>query len=275
MDKIEKINHSVVQHGKESDRIYLMKYDERDLEFLPEKLEELANRYHYSKIFIKVPDNAGDTFQKNKYVVEAEVPFFFNGKDKGYFMAKYLNPARLKLEEDRREDIIKNIRIAKSQQIINNIELPKNFDFKLLDNRHCQELSEIYKTVFPTYPFPIHDPDYIAKTMAENIVYFGAYEGGKLVAASSSEIYTESENVEMTDFATRPEYRGHKLAFYLLDIMEKEMENRGLKTFYTIARAHSAGMNITFARKGYKFAGTLINNTNIFGAIESMNVWYK
>jgi hypothetical protein len=34
-------------------------------------------------------------------------------------------------------------------------------------------------------------------------------------------------------------------------------------------------MNITFGRRGYRYAGTLVNNTWIGGAIESMNVWYK
>jgi hypothetical protein len=34
-------------------------------------------------------------------------------------------------------------------------------------------------------------------------------------------------------------------------------------------------MNITFAKNGYEYAGTLKNNTNISGNIESMNVWYK
>jgi hypothetical protein len=48
-----------------------------------------------------------------------------------------------------------------------------------------------------------------------------------------------------------------------------------MKLFYTIARSYSAGMNITFAKQDYKYTGTLINNTNIFGKIESMNVWYK
>jgi len=43
----------------------------------------------------------------------------------------------------------------------------------------------------------------------------------------------------------------------------------------TIARAMSTGMNITFACCGYNYAGTLVNNTNISGSIESMNVWYK
>ncbi|MDD2310679.1 MAG: hypothetical protein PHH91_13970, partial [Desulfuromonadaceae bacterium] len=39
--------------------------------------------------------------------------------------------------------------------------------------------------------------------------------------------------------------------------------------------AYSFGMNITFARDGYSFGGTLTNNTNISGSLESMNVWYK
>lgn len=32
---------------------------------------------------------------------------------------------------------------------------------------------------------------------------------------------------------------------------------------------------VTFARNGYTFSGTLLNNTDISGSIESMNVWYK
>ena len=47
------------------------------------------------------------------------------------------------------------------------------------------------------------------------------------------------------------------------------------QTWYTIARALSAGMNITFAKAGYRYAGTLVNNTDISGTIESMNVWWR
>ena len=53
------------------------------------------------------------------------------------------------------------------------------------------------------------------------------------------------------------------------------MQRRGILTAYTIARSLSYGMNITFARQGYRFGGTLTNNTEISGAIESMNVWYR
>lgn len=51
----------------------------------------------------------------------------------------------------------------------------------------------------------------------------------------------------------------------------RSLTNRTL----TIARAHATGMNIVFARQGYAFAGTLPNNTQIKGDLESTNVWYK
>jgi hypothetical protein len=57
--------------------------------------------------------------------------------------------------------------------------------------------------------------------------------------------------------------------------MEKEMQQKGIKMAYTIARAVSVGMNIVFAKLGYTYGGRLKNNTNISGEVESMNIWYK
>ena len=57
--------------------------------------------------------------------------------------------------------------------------------------------------------------------------------------------------------------------------MESDPAVQQMKTAYTIARSLSPGMNITFARHGYLYGGTLTNNTNISGSIESMNIWYK
>ena len=86
---------------------------------------------------------------------------------------------------------------------------------------------------------------------------------------------TVSKNVEMTDFATLSKFRGNSYANLLLRFMENEMRSRGMQTAYTIARAISPGMNITFGKAGYTYGGRLINNTNIAGQIESMNVWHK
>ena len=65
------------------------------------------------------------------------------------------------------------------------------------------------------------------------------------------------------------------MAVYLLDHMERAVRRKGIVCAYTIARALSYPINLTFSRSGYTFGGLLTNNTNISGQIESMTVWYK
>ncbi|HKJ79445.1 MAG TPA: GNAT family N-acetyltransferase, partial [Prolixibacteraceae bacterium] len=121
-----------------------------------------------------------------------------------------------------------------------------------------------------------HNPDYIVETMKEyGTRYFGVRDNGKLIGISTAEIDAENKNAEMTDFAVLSEYRGQKLAFRLLMKMEVEMKIQNITTVYTIARLKEPGMNKTFLNSGYRYTGTLINNTNISGSIESMNVLYK
>jgi lysine 2,3-aminomutase len=134
----------------------------------------------------------------------------------------------------------------------------------------------VYQQVFKTYPFPILDALYLEKTMNEgSVIYFGIWDKGKLVALSSAEMDVPNRNAEMTDFAVLPQYRGHKLASFLLSKMEDEMKARHFNTLYTISRLNSPGITRTFINGGYHFSGILKNNTNISGQIESMNIFYK
>jgi RimJ/RimL family protein N-acetyltransferase len=79
----------------------------------------------------------------------------------------------------------------------------------------------------------------------------------------------------MTDFATSRHHAGNNLSMLLLNHMEHEMKRQGISTLYTIARLLSLPMNKTFLRSGFTYSGTLRNNTNISGRIESMNLYYK
>ncbi|MFP4697585.1 MAG: putative beta-lysine N-acetyltransferase [Eubacteriales bacterium] len=273
MDIIEKIDESIIQHGKHNDRIYLMKLDTKEPEKLLSLLEDKAKKNNYSKIFAKIPACAKDVFLENGYVVEAYIPNMYKGKEDVFFMAKYYKKWRSQQDEG----IIKVLEISRAKESIDEIDinLDKRFHYRVLDKNDAKDMVEVYKQVFKTYPFPIHDYTYLQKTMDENFVYFGIFLNNKLVGLSSSEMDNKGLNVEMTDFATLPEFRGNGFAIYLLNEMEKEMRKRGIKTAFTIVRAKSFGMNITFAKKGYTYSGTLIKNTNIAGEFETMNVWYK
>ena len=155
------------------------------------------------------------------------------------------------------------------------VRLPEDCLCRLSSPAHCPQMAELYRQTFASYPFPIHDPEYLAKTMAKNVLYAGIWKGKQLLALASAEIDHQNSNAELTDFATDPDWRGHGLANLLLQHLEEELRLFEIKTSYTIARATSYGMNICFAQNGYQFDGTLVKNTQIGGCLESMNVWHK
>lgn len=273
MDCITRLGNSVVHHGKNNNRVYLIKLAAEDFPQIIDELYQLAKINQYTKIIAKVPQWAKRKFQENGYRVEATVAGFYKGQGTAYFLTLYLDKKReIQKDAGKAEAIIKYAQ--KISTLMAQPDLPAGFRFKLLAPENTPDMAEIYKKVFLSYPFPVFSPEYLEQTMKENIVYLGIWHRKKLVALSSCEMDIEQQNAEMTDFATLPEYRGKGLASFLLSQMHLSMKHRDILTVYTIARGISYGMNITFAKQGYTFGGRLINNTDISGSIESMNVWY-
>ncbi|TCD48703.1 putative beta-lysine N-acetyltransferase [Chlorobium sp. N1] len=272
-DTIERFEGALIQHGPLSRRIYLMDPAGSDPLALSRGLVDMARRNGYTKIFAKVPEGSAAPFLELGFREEARVPGFYGGRETALFLALFLDPERAVAAD---AETIRDIeRLARSQGARPSKALPPEFRLRPCTPEDIPVMSAIYREVFPSYPFPIDDPRWLLETMQTHVDYYGVEHEGSLVALASSEMDLDGLNVEMTDFATLPKWRGHGFGLHLLRVMEEGMRARGMKTAYTIARAASAGMNITFARAGYLFGGTLVNNTNISGGIESMNVWCR
>ncbi len=274
-DKIEKIGKSIIQHGPNNDRIYLMKLHRDELTGICNKLSDVALVKRYTKIIIKVPEWALDTFLDEHYEVEVIIPGLYEGSIRGYFMAHYFGARRGFISKKKKEQI----EITKAEALHS---LPKpgrtlsaKYQIRPLEETDLVNLARIYREVFSDYPFPISQVRYLKKTFHANVRYFGAFCGEELVAASSAEIDLQAGNAELSDFATLLDHRGNSLSHFLLSRMEDQLDQEGLYTVYSIARATSLAMNKTFGRSQYRMAGTLMNNTRIGQGIESMNVWYK
>ncbi len=275
-DNIIKLGESIIQHGESNNRVYLMKLSKVDYPYIINQIHDLTKKNCYTKIFAKVPQWAKEGFQNNGYRIEALIPNFFKGTEDVYFMSYYFDSLRkMQTNIQKAEQIIDFAK--KVQPLQTKPQLASNYRFGILTEQDTDDMVAIYKRVFQSYPFPIYDSEYLKQTMNENVVYFGVKDKdkGNIAAIASCEMDIVNQNVEMTDFATLEEHRAKGLSSFLLSEMENEMIKRGMLTAYTIARCMSYGMNITFAKHHYIFSGTLVNNTNISGSIESMNVWYK
>lgn len=263
---------SIYQHGKASDRIYIMKLSELKENFIMQ-LQNLALSNDYSKIIGKIPFHLVKPFKAADYQMEAVIPGFYGGKESCAFMSKYFSKERQSNYNS--EKIQQVIEVAKSKAAGAITQKNPKFTIQELNFFHLDTMAKLYKKVFESYPFPIFDPAYLRETMLEDVIYYGVFNGETLIACASCETDPEFKNVELTDFAVLPEYRGQDLASLLLIEMEKAMKTLDFKTAYTIARSFSYGMNCTFGKNKYSLGGTLYNNTQIAGNIESMNIWYK
>jgi beta-lysine N6-acetyltransferase len=274
-DKIEQLPcGSLIQHGPNNKRIYLLKASDKDLLSLPQRLIRMANKNGYGKIFVKESENHILPFLIAGFTVEARIPGMYPREKEGVFLSYYLDENR-KIEDDL--DLYENnLQLAfKKPSIRRKPTISRDFKIRPCSEDDIPAMQAIYREVFPTYPFPIHEGDYLLKTMKEDVDYFCVMQKSNIIALSSAEKDSVNRYVEMTDFATLDKWRGNALAVSLLYRMEKEMSAQGYQTAFTIARAASPGMNITFAKAGYHYAGRLKNNTNISGHIESMNIWYR
>ena len=166
-----------------------------------------------------MPESIAKNFFIAGYLEEARIPAFFSGKETTIFIGFYLNTERTKDSNiNEIEDILK---IALGKRAADKISCLENrFVLRKCNKADISAMAKIYREVFPSYPFPIHDPGYLLKTMQSHIDYFGIETDGELVAISSAEIDKEAANVEMTDFATLPDWRGDNFGQHLLARME-------------------------------------------------------
>ncbi len=273
-DIIETVNGSIIQHGHHNERIYLMRLNLDDVGGTLATLTKLAKAKGYGKVFARIPLDAWPAFKTAGYRKEAVIPGFYRGQTDGLFVARYFSARRLVLSNAETTAHLPGKR-ARAAPAIKPAVAFASQPVETCNPADASEMREVFQQVFESYPFPIHDPDYLKQVMAKGVPYYCIRAGDGIAALAAAEINRECQTVEMTDFATLPAWRKYGMATTLLRHMEKEARRLGIKTAYTIARAASPGINLLFQGNGYQYAGLLVNNTQISGSIQSMAVWYK
>ncbi|RTR36585.1 putative beta-lysine N-acetyltransferase [Shewanella canadensis] len=281
-DTCDLLEGASIQYGPNSSRVYLMSMKQAEPARLPAAMYQLAKAQGYGKLIAKVRQCESEHFFNHGFTEEARLPGYYPaiGESEGGSASIHEDALLLGAYLDSERQI--DTKAAEHEKVLtlahNNLSKvtsAPHWQVIPLDEVYVEEMAHLYREVFPSYPFPIHEASYLLETMSDNVSYFGIKHQGRLIALASAEQDLDNMAVEMTDFATSPEFRGLQLAAALLNKMESCMEQLGFRQAFTIARAGSVGMNRTFAKHGYHYQGRLINNTQISGQIESMNIWCK
>jgi putative beta-lysine N-acetyltransferase len=279
-DALIRIGGSLIQHGPFSDRVYALFLADGDMPDILDELDALAAKGGYGKIIAKGRRSDIRKFATRGFRAEAVIPGFFGPREDAVFVGKFLDPGRAHEPAIQRIREVRQVAWGQRSERDGEEAIPEavsapGIEFREVGPDDLEAVASCYDEVFESYPFPIDDADHLRREHEGGTRFFTAWDGMSLVAASSMEPGGARGTVEMTDFATLPSNRGEGLATRLLGMMDSAAMEAGKRVAFTIARAVSFGMNITFARRGYRFGGTLVRNTQISGSIESMNVWHK
>jgi beta-lysine N6-acetyltransferase len=237
------------------------------------KAEELARTHNAEKLIMKARLEDYLHLYEKGLQPEAIVDRYFLGSG-AHFFSKFYSAERKKSDHWLTEDGM----IHSIYQLDTSLDKPfppKEYELKKADEECAGELAGLYRQVFQIYPTPLHDPEYVKKTMKEGTVYYVFFYQGKVVSAASAEVNSFYKNAELTDCATLKEHRKYGLMKILLRELESELKRQGIFCAYSIARSLSFGMNAVLYQLGYKYRGRFINNCYIYDKLEDMNMWVK
>lgn len=235
--------------------------------------EKLMKEKKREKLIFKIRNEQFQPFIQQGYILEAQIDHYFLGAT-AYFFTKYFDLQRMESNHWITEDqMLHSINgMAVSSEIINP---PQEYHLKKVEAADAENLAQLYQQVFQIYPTPLHDPNYIKKTIVDGTIYYCFYWNGKIVSAASAEVNQSYRNAELTDCATLKEHRKHGFMKILLKKLEEDLYAQGIYCSYSIARSLSFGMNAALHQLGYEYRGRLRNNVFIFDKLENMNVWVK
>lgn len=254
-------------------RLVTREYVILDYNELVMALDSLCQKNSLTKIFMKVKEQDWIPLLSYGFVLEGVFQKFYNGED-AYSIAKYYSKERRCSSKIDEEDLIIE-EVIRKPKVSKEAPIPSEYTIRKAMIEDIPQLVQLYKQVFKTYPTPIDNPSYIKKAMEEHVIFMIIEHEGQIISAASADIDFTNGNAEMTDCATDPGYRGRGLMNSLMYVLEKEMKQRNIGCLYTIARARSYGMNAVFHYHGYQYTGRLINNCDISGQFEDMNIWSK
>jgi beta-lysine N6-acetyltransferase len=254
-------------------RLKVVSYEAEDYGAMLKRLAYLAESNDFDKIFLKAGRDDFQQFLSHGYMMEGVLRYYFKGDD-AYVLSRFSSAERVQSEQLLEEAQLIEKLIYESGERREH-QLPTECRVIRAGIADIPDLVGIYRCVFETYPSPLTNPDYVEATMKRNVIYRLVKHGGQALAAASAEMNHKHSNAEMTDCATIPEAQGRGLVQLLLLELEGDLRAQGICSAYTLARGLSYGMNRAFFRLGYEFSGRLINNCDIFGQFEDMNIWVK
>ena len=255
-------------------RLKVLSYKARDYEAMVQKFAFLAEANKFDKIWVQANSKDWEEFLRHGYILEGLLKYANRGSTV-FMVSKFGSQRRIQSRTLMKEiRLIEEIMARKKKS--NPKTLPSNYTLDYAREDDVAGMLELYRRVFKTYPSPLTYKEYLLSNLHREAIFRVIRNGeGQVVAAASADLDPSRLSAELTDCATHPDERGKGLMSILLAALETDLRRLNYVCAYTLARAPSYGMNAAFHSLGYEFNGRMINNCDIYGDFEDMNLWVK
>lgn len=254
-------------------RIRIIDYEVEDQQAFVLHVRFLAEANGFDKIICMARGDDWQGFLKYGYVLEAVLKHFHAGDD-AFIVSKFRSQERL-TSSSMMDEILLIEQLMGDPVEDQRTPVPDGHAIRLARAEDIPELVALYQEIFETYPSPLIHASYLQTVFEDDSLFAVCTHGGKIIAAASAEMHHSKRAAELTDCATLKASRGRGLMAQILKFLEAELDRRDFICAYTMARARSYGMNNVFYQLGYRFMGRLVNNCDIYGAYEDMNIWVR
>lgn len=253
-------------------RIKVLDYRADDYPAMMLKLRFLAKANRFDKIWIKATERDWIEFLKFGYVLEGVLQYYNRGRP-AYLVSKFRSQKRLQSKHLMKETLL-------IEEILNRPRgeprpLARGYTLDYAREKDVDGMLALYQQVFKTYPSPLKYREYLRAVLHRDAIFRVIRRGDRVLSVASAELDRGHQAAELTDCATHPDERGKGLMGAILHALEGDLRRRGYRCAYTMARARSYGMNAAFHALGYEFNGRMVNNCDIYGSFEDMNLWVK
>ena len=201
---------------------------------------------------------------------EATIPGFYEGREDCSVMGLPLDESRTSPSDpEALETVDRLIRESRPHPVR---DLPTTVRAVSGD---AEAIASLIDETFNHYPTPSGVPEYIEEQIDQGTPFRVVREGCEVVSCASADLVRGARTAELTDCATRPDWRGNgHMQAILTDLMD-DLRDLDFPTAFTLARAQIPGVNLAFQRLGFKHRGLMAQSCRIGSGIEDMNVWSR
>lgn len=237
------------------------------------RIIHFSSREHLGKITCNCDSENFEIFVEAGFSSEGKINGYFKGKD-AFCMSYFISSDRKNCSNFSKKELLVKQCLDVRNKFIHRGD-KSIYCIRNANEKDIKEMVKLFSAVFSTYPSPVYDEEFLKETMNEKVLYKIAVYNGKIIAIASADMDKENLNAEITDCATYPDYRGKGILSNIIYSLELDLKAKGFLTLYSLSRAINPGINIVLSKHNYNFAGRLVNNCNICGTFEDMNIWVK